>query len=361
MKNKKVVLIIIVVIACIAVVLLLGNSKKSSTTKTEEITIEFDSDGGSSVENIKIKKNSSISLPTTTKEGYNFIGWYLDSEMVNNETKFTTNAKLVAKWDKIPEDAKTFTIIFDTKGGSEINGLTLECDKEITLPPNPTKEKNTFLNWQDNNGNKISKGDILACEDITLTAVWKEDKEEESNSNSNSIEIVYTCPKGYTQKDKKCYNTVDAEKKCPDGTHEYNDACVKIASKSGVTPIRTCSTKSNIKGVVGLMDEEYYCFYGTVTDADEKNNNETCLSKGHKWNSSNKTCYYDSSSDSNDITYSCNSKNFIYISNPSQYGVSGIDAACFPIYDKISYCSLGTLDSGKCDIVLDATKTEKKD
>ena len=358
-KSKVVLLILIFAVACTAIILLLGNNKKNSNTKKEEITIEFDSDGGSNFEKINIKKDEHITLPTPTKEGYNFIGWYLDSKLVNNETTYTSDTKLIAKWEKIPENVKTFTIVFDSKGGNEINGITLECDKEIKLPANPTKKDFIFENWKDDNGNIVSNGDILACKDITLTAVWKENKKDDDNeSNSNSNKITYTCPKGYTLKDKKCYNSVDSTEKCPNGTYDYNNSCVRILEKSGIAPIRTCSAKNNIKGIVGLFNDEYYCFYGIVTDANEQVGSDACLEKGHKWDSSSKKCYYDSSSDSSNITYSCNSKNYIYINNPSQFNSSVTDAACFPIFEKIPYCSEGTLEDGKCNIVKDAT--EKK-
>ena len=273
-----------------------GTKKSEKNTKKELITIDFDTDGGNEIESIKVEKNTSITLPTTSKEGYNFIGWYDDTNMVTNETKFTKNTKLVAKWDKIPENAKTFTIVFDTKGGNEINGLTLECDKKIKLPANPTRKGYKFVNWTDNNGKVISDGALLACEDITITANWKEEKEE-SNSNSNKT-ITYVCEKGYTQEGKICKKTVDAEKICPNGTYEYGDICITVTTKSRTNPI---SESTN-----------------------------------------------------------CASKNYVYIASPSDYNKTDtIEAGCFPKTNKVSYCKDGELNSGKCYIEVNAKKVEK--
>ena len=370
MKKGKLVLVALIIIGLIiGAVLFFGKDKnKKESSKTEQITIDFDTDGGSKVESIKINKNTSITLPTTTKEGYNFIGWYNDTNMVNNETKFSSNTKLVAKWDKIPDNVKTFTIVFDTKGGSEINGLTLECNKEIKLPPKPTKKGFTFVSWQDNNGKVINDGALLACEDITLTAVWKEDKkEDDSNSNSNKKEIVYVCDKDYTLDGKTCKKTVDADKKCPAGTHEYEGTCLTITFKARTDAKKTCGKKTVIKPyghteeVQGELFQmgTYYCFYGKVTASDENNQN-TCTSRGHKWNSLNSTCYYDKDDANVNITSGCASKDYLYIADPNQFdGVNGLNGGCYPKTNKVSYCKEGELNSGKCNIEVAAKKTEK--
>lgn len=300
MKNGKLILAALIIVALVIGAVLFFEKDKKANKKTEQITIEFDSDGGSKVESKKIDKNSSITLPTTTKDGFNFIGWYNDTTMVTNETKFTSNTKLTAKWDKIPEDAKTFTIVFDTKGGNEINGLTLECDKEIKLPSNPTRKDYKFISWQDKNGKVITDGALLACEDITLTAVWKEEKKDsnsnESNSNSNK-QITYTCDKGYTLEGKLCKKTVDAELKCLGDSTEYGDGCVVI----------------NSKGMKAPQEK---------TDAE-----------GNK-------------------SYFCASKEYIYIENPA--GIESENGGCFPKTPKAAYCAQGELNSGKCYIEVNA-------
>ena len=279
-----------------------GSKKENSKNeKKEQIKIEFDTDGGTAVETIITSKNNSITLPTTTKEGFNFTGWFDDSTQVTNETKFTKSTKLTAKWEEIKKDVKNFIIVFDTKGGNEINGLTLECDKPIKLPAKPIRKGYTFVNWEDKNGKVINDGALLTCEDITLTAVWKEDKkEEDSNSNSNKT-ITYSCDKGYTLEGKTCKKVEDATKKCPNGTIEYGDICVKI-------------TANNYRQPQQKSDNTYYCA----------------------------------------------SKEYIYISNPSSYAeITAENGGCFPKFNKVSYCNLGELDGGKCYIEIAAKKTEK--
>ena len=69
---------------------------------TEEITISFNSNEGSTINDIKIAKGSSIdTLPTPTKDNYNFEGWYLDSGFntkVTTSTTFNSSQTLYANW-----------------------------------------------------------------------------------------------------------------------------------------------------------------------------------------------------------------------------------------------------------------------
>ena len=69
---------------------------------TEEITISFNSNNGSSVNDIKIAKGSSLdTLPTPTKDNYKFEGWYLDSGFntkVTTSTTFSSSQTLYANW-----------------------------------------------------------------------------------------------------------------------------------------------------------------------------------------------------------------------------------------------------------------------
>ena len=70
----------------------------------EPLTITFDSNGGSTVESIKIKEGSEIGiLPTPTKTNYLFFGWYYDKELTHSVSStdiITENQKLYAKWTK---------------------------------------------------------------------------------------------------------------------------------------------------------------------------------------------------------------------------------------------------------------------
>ena len=181
--------------------------KKVENKVVEQITISFDADGVTNPKDIKINKGDTVKLPTVTKDGYEFMGWYLNDTKVSNKTEFIKDTKLKAKWSKKEEkkETETFTVTFDSKGGSKVNSIKVECDKELSLPTNPTKEGYEFVSWVDKNDKPILNGALLTCDDITLYANWKKKEEEAKtitisfNSNGGSSVSTITnfdCSKG---------------------------------------------------------------------------------------------------------------------------------------------------------------------
>ena len=152
----------------------------------KKYTVTFDTDGGTKVEEIKVKKNATIEvLPTTTKDGYTFIEWQLNGKKFNKNTKITSNITLKASWQKNAEpsvDIKKYTVTFNTDGGSKIESVEVEENKTLTKPENPTKEGYTFDKWMLNN--KEYDFDTKVIKDITLKATWKK--------NSTTVETKYT-------------------------------------------------------------------------------------------------------------------------------------------------------------------------
>ena len=76
--------------------------------------------------------------------------------------KVTDNITLYAKWA-----ANTYTITFDTAGGSEIAPITQDCGTVITAPEAPTREGYTFIGWD----KEIPT--TMPAENMTVTAQWE--------------------------------------------------------------------------------------------------------------------------------------------------------------------------------------------
>ena len=57
-------------------------------------TIVFDSNGGKEIETITVKKGEEIVLPTTEKDGYNFIGWYDENSKKAELLKVSDNTDI---------------------------------------------------------------------------------------------------------------------------------------------------------------------------------------------------------------------------------------------------------------------------
>ena len=97
--------------------------------------------------------------------GYTFGGWNKADGTAWDyaSDKVTDNITLYAKWA-----ANTYTITFDTAGGSEIAPITQDYGTVITAPEAPTREGYTFIGWD----KEIPT--TMPAENITLKARWKD-------------------------------------------------------------------------------------------------------------------------------------------------------------------------------------------
>ncbi len=69
---------------------------------SEKFTVKFDADNGSKVTTKTVTSGNKVSAPKApTKDGYKFVGWYLNNKSYNFNNKVTKNITLVAKWEKI--------------------------------------------------------------------------------------------------------------------------------------------------------------------------------------------------------------------------------------------------------------------
>ncbi|WP_296134453.1 InlB B-repeat-containing protein [uncultured Eubacterium sp.] len=96
--------------------------------------------------------------------GYTFGGWNKADGTAWDyaSDKVTDNITLYAKWA-----ANTYTITFDTAGGSEIAPITQNYGTVITAPKAPTREGYTFIGWD----KEIPT--TMPAENMTVTAQWE--------------------------------------------------------------------------------------------------------------------------------------------------------------------------------------------
>ena len=81
-----------------------------------------------------------------TKEGYRFGGWYYDNSGSKAKWNFDTDTvtramTLTAKW------VQTYTVAFDTNGGSAVAPVTVDAGSTATKPADPMKSGYTFGGW----------------------------------------------------------------------------------------------------------------------------------------------------------------------------------------------------------------------
>ena len=137
-------------------------------------TATFETNGGSTVASDLV--DADFTLPTPTKAGFYFDGWYFDSAFTQVATlgairTKTQDVTLYAKWIEIV----VIRVTFDTNGGSTIASDVIDSD--FTMPANPTKAGFYFDGWYFDSAltQYASPSAIRAKEEsFTVYAKWQE-------------------------------------------------------------------------------------------------------------------------------------------------------------------------------------------
>lgn len=111
-----------------------------------DITITFDTLGGSTIDPITQKYNSLVEAPEApTKDGYTFSGWYIDKNFNEEYTFDRMPSKDITLYAKYT--VNTYTLSFETFGGTVIDYQIINYGNNIYLPSNPIKEGCSFVGW----------------------------------------------------------------------------------------------------------------------------------------------------------------------------------------------------------------------
>lgn len=137
-------------------------------------TLSYDSKGGSSCTSKTVTFDAIYGeLPTPTREGYTFTGWYAEESYttpIQSGTKVTTasNHTLYAKWQ-----AKPISITYDWETGSRTNILEYGSTYAGTFPT-PEREGYGIEGWYYDSSykNKASETDSILSYDHTIYAKW---------------------------------------------------------------------------------------------------------------------------------------------------------------------------------------------
>lgn len=118
--------------------------------RVQAYTISFDSNGGSTVNNLTVPINEKATRPAApTKTGFTFEGWYTDSETLSpfdfTTTPITSDITLYAKWT-----ANRYTVNFNSNGGSSVDSQNINYNGLVTEPEAPTREGFGFAGWYAN-------------------------------------------------------------------------------------------------------------------------------------------------------------------------------------------------------------------
>lgn len=131
------------------------------------VTYDYGERGGIYAKQIVQAGEKAVKPDDPKVNGLTFGGWYTDEDCTDgNEYNFTApvtkGMTLTAKWT-----ANSYTITFDTNGGSAVAPITQDYGTDITAPAAPTKTGYTFMGWNP------ALPAAMPAEDLTVTAQWR--------------------------------------------------------------------------------------------------------------------------------------------------------------------------------------------
>lgn len=213
-----------------------SDSKSSESEQTVYYTLTLNANGGegSTVYN-NIKANQKFVLENAralgvTRKNYSFVGWARTSYAENASYEdggtvvVNSNITLYAVWkknsgtktdtnkeDDTPKKV-TYTVMFESNGGTSINPKTVNSGDRVSEPDAPVKIGNTFAGWYSDSDfyTKYNFRNVVG-DNITLYAKWNLiEYSIEYELNGGDWEADYNVSESFTVED--CFVLPDAEK-----------------------------------------------------------------------------------------------------------------------------------------------------
>ena len=151
------------------------------------VMVSFETNGGESLSSRSYWTGESYgTLPTPTRSGYKFKGWYSNQALTASVTATSkvsaSVTKLYAKW------AECRSVAFETNGGGSVSSRTYVIGESFGSLPTPTRSGYKFLGWYSNSALtvKVTTSSVLGDSTTTLYAKWAELIEISFVSNGGS-------------------------------------------------------------------------------------------------------------------------------------------------------------------------------
>lgn len=164
---------------------------KSNNSEVQTYKVTFDSNGGSVVLPQTVEKYGLVKQPADpTRDGYTFDGWYAAADggqKFSFNIAVTGNIILYAHWKRNSPEAQTYTVTFDSRGGSAVASQTVKKDDFAKQPAGPVRDGYTFDGWYTaaDGGQKFDFHTAIAA-NITLYAHWIN-----SGADNNTYRITF--------------------------------------------------------------------------------------------------------------------------------------------------------------------------
>ena len=137
-------------------------------------TLAFDGNSGKASESSRTVQYGSQygTLPTATRTGHTFQGWYTaksgGTKVSPSTTMGAADTTLYARWS-----VNSYTVSFDSDGGSNVPAQKVRYGSKASRPADPTRAGHTFQGWYTSRdgGSKYDFGTAVTG-DVTLHAHW---------------------------------------------------------------------------------------------------------------------------------------------------------------------------------------------
>lgn len=162
------------------------NDSKEDKKEPVTITITFDTNGGSKIDSVTIKKETELILPEEpTLDGYVFKGWIDKNEMpIYNKVILREDTTLYAVWEKVD----------NKETNSNTNTPTTNSNSNNNINPTNKPNQNVNNNSNNNSNTKDNENTIIPEEKppvIEKTQAEKNNEYRKNLENKYSVKILY--------------------------------------------------------------------------------------------------------------------------------------------------------------------------
>ena len=223
-----------------------GNLNFVAHWSVNNYKLTFVTNGGTVVAPMAIEYGTDFTLPTTSKTGYKFNGWFAEGTPFTAGTwNYTEDVEVVADWSVL-----TYNISYDLDGGTvdgkNPSNYTIESGFMLI---NPTKKGYTFLGWTYEGVNEPVINVTISdrTENINFVANFK--------ANTNT---PYTVEYYFENTDKNGYDILNSETENLIGTTDTIASVTPKIFEHFKFNSQKSATSGNIDGEGTLVLKVYY-------------------------------------------------------------------------------------------------------
>ena len=138
-----------------------------------EYNITYVLNGGENGENPEVYTvESAFELAEAIKTGYTFVAWYTQPDFTGAPVSAISAGTYGDMTLYANYSINSYTISFDSAGGSSVTSITQDYDTAVSAPADPSRTGYSFNGWLTEDG-ELFVFDRIPAHDVQLTADWK--------------------------------------------------------------------------------------------------------------------------------------------------------------------------------------------